>query len=93
MRTYSEQQLFALKTICGGIFYALSKHTKLESLEYHRGHLCSSLGIEQATIYCIEEVTSTGFLLTSRCLCFRYHHDVWSHSGRIIEFILSASGR
>ena len=87
MRIYSEQQLFSIKTICGGILYDLFTYNKREVLFDHWLQLSSYLGIDQSVIYSIEEVTSSSFLFKSQSLCFRYHHDDWSHSRRIIEFI------
>ncbi len=86
MRIYSEEQLFALKTICGGIFYDLSRYNKKEIWSDAWIQLSSHLQIDKSTIYSIEEVTSSTFLFTSKTLSFRYHHDDW-HCGRVIELI------
>ena len=60
--TKAESTARALKTLCGAVYYIISRYD-------------SHLGISTNEVYCIDTLTPKGFLMSTRVLSIRYEHS------------------
>ena len=81
----SNENLYALKTICGAIHYVLTRYSSKEIPERDLQCLFSYLDLPVRTIYGVE-VTNQSLLLITKDIAFKYVHSDF-HEKRLIEFI------
>lgn len=81
----TEQNLRALKTICGAIHYTLITYNTNEIGQRDWEYLCSYLNIDRNTIYGIE-LAGSGFVFWSKAKSFRYRGNQF-HQYRQVHII------
>jgi hypothetical protein len=82
MKTTTESDIYALKTVCGSINYSMVRYNKDEIPSRDWEYFCGYVKIPLTTIYCIQ-VFKDGFLVATKKLSFRYYDHDYHHERKI----------
>jgi hypothetical protein len=84
LATEAAMDLFALRTLAGGIHYTLLYYGRKVISRREWQQLCNYLKISYDTGYCVE-VNTRGFLLTTKELSVKFDHSL--SESRMIEIV------
>jgi len=84
-RCQAERLAAFLKTMGGAVFHELKFYGRSELTGGSWGHICLALGIPAESIHSIENLSDTGFFISTRVLSIAYTHDEWDHLRRVVK--------